>query len=558
MDLINDLLRAHSIKLLRPSHPSTSFQSPPLPTNRPSTRRPCKKTHITGTSAADISRFPLEHNNLHPTKQLKQTAFWSDIRILQVVGNGKTDSRHCLTGKRGHSECSLVPCAPDAADITSQSGSSKNTSLPASPLLEYDEISNWRLQISEPCYQQPGLDKTQREQGPQAREVVKVSQDSGVCPTVEEQTSQAQEERISIHKLATIAAIVAYDRQMSQGNEENPPPERFEFELQYGLSSTTFRGILEEILGDLITSKFLHNWDEKLFKGPLKAILKVVHMSWGLNSCTPASLIAHSTVEEIFSNAANTATSSIQEAGDIGNYLFFTKVGDDPYHKLQYLMLIHLKRNSDKGARPSSSTDSINTLNLAQGRIVYVKDRISYLERLTLLILYLFCLRLQDEDYGFIRSFIEKHLSMRCGLKFPYHWQETSPPEIDSSRQKCYKRVTLSWHISYLTLSTTEAWKNTESQIDHVRIFPFHHHRDPAKSGDMFLDKASSSVLLTLCAPEESKSREEGVCLSQTPQALWAVLVFNCATEFVSDQRARQYLTPIAQYVRGITSTICT
>ena len=95
-------------------------------------------------------------------------------------------------------------------------------------------------------------------------------------------------------------------------------------------------------------------------------------------------------------------------------------------------------------------------------------------------------------------------------------------------------------------------------QLDHIRIFPFHYNIDPAKPGDLFLDKASSSVLLTLCTPEESNSREEEVRLLQTPQALWAVLVFNCATEFLSDQRASQYLTPIAQYVRGITSTIYT
>jgi hypothetical protein len=128
--------------------------------------------------------------------------------------------------------------------------------------------------------------------------------------------------------------------------------------------------------------------------------------------------------------------------------------------------------------------------------------------------------------------------------------------QIIQLRQKCYKRVDISWHITYLTLSTAEAREDTE--VDRVRIFPFRHLRDPAKSGYTFLEKASSSVLLTLCTPEESVSREEEVCLLKTPQALWAVLVFNCASEFVSNHRAKQYLTPITQYVRGITSTICT
>jgi len=157
--------------------------------------------------------------------------------------------------------------------------------------------------------------------------------------------------------------------------------------LQYGLSSTTFRGILEEILRDVTRTNYIHNWDENLYKGPLKAIIRAVYTSWGLNSCTSASLIAHSTVEEILSNATNTATPSIQEAGDIGSYLFFTKVRDNPCRKFLYLMLIHLKRRNPnklgkllvtlqeksrdaKMEDRSSTTDGINTLNLAQGRIV--------------------------------------------------------------------------------------------------------------------------------------------------------------------------------------------
>lgn len=107
-------------------------------------------------------------------------------------------------------------------------------------------------------------------------------------------------------------------------------------------------------------------------------------------------------------------------------------------------------------------------------------------------------------------------------------------------------------------MSTAEAQENTEVELDRVRISPFGHLGNPAKSGDIFLQKASSSVLLTLCTPEESVSREEEVRLLKNPQALWAVLVFNCALEFVSDHRAKQHLTPITQYLRGITSTICT
>jgi hypothetical protein len=60
----------------------------------------------------------------------------------------------------------------------------------------------------------------------------------------------------------------------------------------------------------------------------------------------------------------------------------------------------------------------------------YIPEQVSFLERAALLMLYAFCIRLQFEDYGYIRAFIERHLSLRYILKMPYHWQQTSPPEL--------------------------------------------------------------------------------------------------------------------------------
>jgi hypothetical protein len=129
---------------------------------------------------------------------------------------------------------------------------------------------------------------------------------------------------------------------------------------------------------------------------------------------------------------------------------------------------------------------------------------------------------------------------------------------MSQSRQKCYKRVTISCHITYITLSNADERENTEDQLDRARIFPFHHRKAPASSGDVFLLKASSSVLLTLCTPEESESCEEEVRLLRTPRALWTVLAINTSAEFASDHQTKQYLTPVAQYVRGITSSLHT
>lgn len=65
-------------------------------------------------------------------------------------------------------------------------------------------------------------------------------------------------------------------------------------------------------------------------------------------------------------------------------------------------------------------------------------------------------------------------------------------------------------------------------------------------------------MLLTLCNPEVSKSREEEIALLSVPQALWTLLVVNCCPEFASDPGNGHYLTPIAQYIRGISASIYT
>ena len=152
-----------------------------------------------------------------------------------------------------------------------------------------------------------------------------------------EQISSSEERKISSHVSDGVSAVTAYDHLTSQANEKaNHPTEQFEFEMQYGLSSKTFGGILHEILVDMSTFRHIHNWDEKLFTGPLKSILKVVQNSWGENRCTWTSLRANSTVEEIremSDTGTDNAPTATEEAGEVGSYLFFTKVGGGPYHK---------------------------------------------------------------------------------------------------------------------------------------------------------------------------------------------------------------------------------
>jgi hypothetical protein len=126
------------------------------------------------------------------------------------------------------------------------------------------------------------------------------------------------------------------------------------------------------------------------------------------------------------------------------------------------------------------------------------------------------------------------------------------------SQQICYKRVTLSCHIVYLILSSDENLGDKEDMLDRKKLFSFHHHTVDDKPDPLYLFKTSSSVLLTLSVPEESEFHEEEVNLLKVPEALWTLLVVNCSSEVTFDHRTRHHFTPIAQYIRGIASSLST
>lgn len=65
-------------------------------------------------------------------------------------------------------------------------------------------------------------------------------------------------------------------------------------------------------------------------------------------------------------------------------------------------------------------------------------------------------------------------------------------------------------------------------------------------------------MLLTLVVPENKKHREEAIDLLSNPEAFWNILVVNSPTQMVLDSSPdpTAYLTPIAQFFRGISSAI--
>lgn len=81
---------------------------------------------------------------------------------------------------------------------------------------------------------------------------------------------------------------------------------------------------------------------------------------------------------------------------------------------------------------------------------------------------------------------------------------------------------------------------------------------EEGSKGCLSLFKTTSSVLLTLVVPSESESHEEEIGLLRNPQALWTVLVVNSPLSLAYDHEPAQYLTPIAQYIRGMTSSLVT
>ena len=62
----------------------------------------------------------------------------------------------------------------------------------------------------------------------------------------------------------------------------------------------------------------------------------------------------------------------------------------------------------------------------------FTKELADDVDRATLLIVYVFCLRLQNEDFTFIQRFILRHLELKCAYKGLYQQQDISPSQTSS------------------------------------------------------------------------------------------------------------------------------
>ncbi|EPE31286.1 hypothetical protein GLAREA_12589 [Glarea lozoyensis ATCC 20868] len=287
-----------------------------------------------------------------------------------------------------------------------------------------------------------------------------------------------------------------------------------QFELHYDLSGRNTTEILQDILWEMSWRTPVHNWDIKIVPDSMSVLamkgrqyLKANPLSHSLGLST---LTSYSTVEEILYHGGICERLPASEgSNDIARHMFFRK---DAFKDNQ--SLFSFSKAVSNGDRALHGV-------CLQGRIIFIKEHVPHPQKDCLLLLYSLTIRLQYEEYGFIRAFIDRHLSLRTSVKMPYHWQETLPPELTS--QTSGSKGSGSGKIPLLNIS-----------------------------------EESSSTLLTIVIPEESVTKEEENGLLTDPNGLWTVLVVNGPPDFGSGLEPSHHLTPISQFLRGIVASLCT
>ncbi|OAL53577.1 hypothetical protein IQ07DRAFT_313783 [Pyrenochaeta sp. DS3sAY3a] len=188
----------------------------------------------------------------------------------------------------------------------------------------------------------------------------------------------------------------------------------------------------------------------------------------------------------------------------------------------------------------------------------YLDYNLQHSERAALAMLYCFCLRLHSEQLGYIYKFLERHLSLCNTIRMPQTWQESLDPEEDTSKQRTYKRVSISCHLTYMMLTKHDTTVAAIDVLDRTPVFPFHNPDTAPSPTGIYPVRASTSAMLTIVVPELTNNAPEHVDLLRNPQGLWTVLAVNVPPGLGVDQGAHAHLTPISQYFRAISTAIIT
>ncbi|CAJ2501886.1 Uu.00g047390.m01.CDS01 [Anthostomella pinea] len=311
------------------------------------------------------------------------------------------------------------------------------------------------------------------------------------------------------------------------------PESPFHYDI---LSSDSIKQYLDLVVESLVTHDNLHDWDDQFAPDPVRKLA-------------------------IFAKA-EMARSGLDKADHMVNFNLIREViragGSDVSQTLPMAVSDTVRQLFP---RLHERTIDENGGGLSHGRIVEIKEQINYLRRATLLMIQAFCLRLLDEDFTFVRNFVQRHLMLEHLFKEPYILQETSPSNEQDA--KCYKRLTLSFHLPHLLLGTSHFSGGDSEIIDRDSIevvdtqVDFEDPDSPSGSNPR-LFKAASSVLLTLVLPEEQPSREEAYGLLSNPQCLWTVLIVNGSWRLATGslRNPSNTQTPLSQFLRGVVSAI--
>lgn len=302
--------------------------------------------------------------------------------------------------------------------------------------------------------------------------------------------------------------------------------------------------ILNAIAQELSCNEYLHSWDDKLIADPVKALAlcakKELKRS-GIETGNHTVNFGH--VEEVATrNGFNERCHAVRDASNVRSHFFPSEI-----------------EIRDQRTNGPSSNGCTSLPRYSQGRIAYTRELLNAAQRATLLMLHVFCLRLQDEDFSFICNFIRRHLSLRTMSREPYHFQDVSSAFGGPISQKCYKRVTLSFHLPHLLLQPQEDSLDDGEVSDREWLGRFRPDQNALVEEKGFcLYRSSSSVLLTAVRPEEQTSRQEAHELLGNPEALWTVVMVNSPRLFTTGayQDPPELMTPLAQFTRGVFTTV--
>ncbi|KAI9782801.1 MAG: hypothetical protein M1839_004552 [Geoglossum umbratile] len=321
------------------------------------------------------------------------------------------------------------------------------------------------------------------------------------------------------------------------------------FELHY---SGSVKNILSAIMQDLSSHRHIHVWDDSIERDLTKKLAAFAKLNFvqlldslcfyygSTYQAAGAYILSFSAVDEV------------STVGAVNRRLPF-----------QFDRLFRIGKADESDSTPRGRRPSIaETPRTSRGRIICTQESIADASRVALILLHTFCLRLQDEDFTFIRSFIERHLAFQPFCEDPYRSPGVSPATASS---KSYKRVSVSFHLPHFLLVRDAGGGEPFEQHCPDREFLGLFGPDPqlTDGGADRLYWAASSVLLTLAVPDPHASSastgDHPQGLWSNPEAIWAVLIFNGPKSVGIHLRGEpvEFLTPLAQFVRGVCAVIC-